>query len=84
MPATIEHTMFVTPVEDSDLIYGHCYSDDDEGHEFGCGMEYEYDEREGKLAYWHDAVGLVNHKPMTPAEWDALAAWHDTNCGQEH
>lgn len=75
--------MFVTEMEGEDYTYAHCYEDDDEGHEFGCGMEYEYRPEESTLARWHDAVGLVTNSIITEDEWDELVKWHNENCGEE-
>lgn len=70
--------MFVN--EGGDCTYAHCYEDDDAGHEYGCGMEYEYHPETGLLDYWHDAVGLVTTRRMTSGEWDGLVSWHERNC----
>jgi hypothetical protein len=75
--------MFVTEMEGEDYTYAHCYEDDDEGNEFGCGMEYEFYPEHSTLHYWHDAVGLVTRKAMTEDEWNELVKWHNENCTTE-
>lgn len=57
--------------------YGHCAYDDDDGNEFGCGMEYAYYADDERLECWHDAVGQVTvSQPFTSADRDALEAEH--------
>lgn len=75
--------MFVTEMEGEEYTYGHCYEDADDGTESGCGMEYEYRPKEGTLARWHDAVGLVTHTEITEEKWHELVEWHEQNCREE-
>jgi hypothetical protein len=72
--------MFATEMEDESYIYAHCAEEDDAGHEYGCGMEYEFYPETDTLRRWHDAVGLVTESVMTQQEWDELVEWHDANC----
>lgn len=55
-------SLFIDTLEDEEGLayqYGHCYADDDEGGEHGCGMEYAWYGDLNLLQHWHDAVGLV-------------------------
>jgi hypothetical protein len=73
--------VFTHPDEEIEtLTYAHCYEDAEDGAEFGCGMEYEYDEADEVLWYWHDAVGQVIERPCSPAQWRELVAWHEATC----
>ena len=57
--------------------YGHCFADNDEGEEIGCGMEYAYVPDLNRLDHWHDAVGQVTTVTgFTDADRDALEREH--------
>lgn len=68
---------YLTDEQGREYEYGHCYYDDDDGNEYGCGMEYAYYAETETLEAWHDAVGLVTtYHPFTLAQRDALEAEH--------
>lgn len=63
--------------EHGEYEYGHCFGDDEQGNEFGCGMEYAYRADTGTLEAWHDGVGLVMEYPnYTQENIEALEREH--------
>lgn len=70
-------------MENETYTYAHCCEEDDNGHMYGCGMEYEFHPDAGLLRRWHDAVGLVTETSITETEWNALVAYHDKNCADD-
>lgn len=73
-------SLFIGTLTDEDgreYEYGHCYYDDDDGNEYGCGMEYAYYADTETLDAWHDAVGLVTtYHDFTAARLAELETEH--------
>lgn len=73
-------SLFLDTLTDADGVayeYGHCYMDDDDGTESGCGMEYAYYPDAERLDHWHDAVGQVTTvHGFTVADRNALEREH--------
>jgi hypothetical protein len=68
----------LTDEEGREYTYAHCFYDDDDGNEYGCGMEYAYYAEDETLEHWHDAVGLVTRRTgFTEARWRELSEHHD-------